>query len=233
MKERPILFSSHMVRAILDGTKSQTRRTLKDQPGEFVHVDFNDARGWHLWWDCCESCGNPDVWQEYADLKCPYGNQGDRLWVRETFSVNTAGDEACYRATLPPLENAMIEKWKPSIFMPRWASRITLEITEIRAERLQDISEEDAKAEGVSDKGYHKMNYDDRKKYDTIMKYDWGRGAQKGHYTVGYRIIWEAINGYGSWDKNPWVWVIEFKRIAALEDKVKELEKNPHSSAKP
>jgi hypothetical protein len=148
MKERPILFSAPMVRAILDGRKTQTRRVIKEKlmRGEGAHVN-----------------------------NCQYGKPGDRLWVRETFCYHDYLARYLYKA-----DGVTGVKWKPSIFMPRIASRIMLEITGIRVERLQDISEEDAIAEG-----WPKSS-------------DW------------YRSLWESINGQGSWVLNPWVWVIEF-----------------------
>ena len=137
MKERPILFSGPMIRALLAGTKTQTRRIVKPQPkNRLVYaLDWYDADGVH-----------PGV-----KVKCPYGRGGDLLWVRETFFPRLQNTAAIYRADSP--DDGMAEMyggWKPSIFMPRTLSRLTLEVTNVRAERLHDISEEDAKAEGVS-----------------------------------------------------------------------------------
>lgn len=191
MKERPILFSAPMVRAILDGTKTQTRRVVKPQPPakvSSIYLPFKQE---------------PNNWQGFADSdglihwygRCPYGQPGDRLWVREAWRwvCPDDPDTAIYRADghaaskLPPGF-----KWKPSIHMPWAASRITLEITAVRVERLQAISEADAEAEGCCTP---LRGHDD----------DFARGC--------YRNLWEQINGVGSWTANPWVWVIEFKRV--------------------
>jgi hypothetical protein len=198
MKERPILFKGAMVRAILAGTKTQTRRIVKPQP---------------LWVaDPSVPFITPDADPE-GIIHCPYGAVGDRLWVREACCAteDAAGlDGVQYAAdcAFRPIENtvAASHQWLklyaiynsrgatcPSIFMPRWASRITLEITGVRAERLNDISEEDAIAEGV----------------DTTCD-ELGRFVP----SVSYRNLWESINGPGSWAANPWVWVVEFRRIA-------------------
>jgi len=196
MKERHILFSGEMVRAILENRKSQTRRIVKPQPASveyWLHGKLTDdkingccsirdtkGRGWTI--DC-------------EKFKPYYGKPGDRLWVKETFMVNPyVSTEYIYRATeKEPLRyHTSHTPWKPSIFMPRKASRITLEITQVRVDRLQDISEADAKAEGV------RLNNSTH----------WATEA-----CDAYKALWESINGNGSWDKNPWVWVIEFKKL--------------------
>lgn len=208
MKSRPILFSAPMVRALLAGTKTQTRRIIKGSHA----LDLLN-------------CG---MTAEYVALPenylCPYGQPGDQLWVREAFrfldafdgdSPTTVGNR-CLAAGYPkpwaPIQHeadGWRDNWmnvgatpgsvtpgklRPGIHMPRWASRITLEIVSVRVERLQDISEEDAIAEGTT---------------PSIV------GADLDHlkYRSGYQTLWESINGAGSWDANPWVWVIEFRRI--------------------
>lgn len=226
--ERPILFSGAMVRAILDGHKTQTRRVVKPQPGEFIHVDFDERRGWHLWWDCCKSCGDPDVWQEYADLKCPYGAVGDRLWARETWATPKINDHYRPRDTSPvhPIyyaadashgklvrwsdEETELGKLRPSIFMPRWASRITLEITGIRVERVQDIGKDGRKAHDVLAEGITDANIEHWRK--------WLHPDDAPAHTYG--VLWDSINGKRpgcSWAANPWVWVVEFKPVAPAE----------------
>lgn len=176
MKERPILFSGEMVNAILDGRKTQTRRVVKKQPhgaGEWVLQGIN----W-LFPNVCP----------YIKLKNPYGVIGDRLWVKETWKCVLGN--VIYKAT--PNNRIKTDKYKPSIYMPRWASRINLEITNIRVERLQDITETEAIAEGVS-----------------------GGGSHPDFWVGAFADLWDSINakrGYG-WDANPWVWVVEFKRI--------------------
>lgn len=184
MKERPIVFSALMVRAILNGRKTQTRRIVKPQPKHRAIQSSKDGK----WYDA--DCIHPGI-----EMKCPYGIPGDQLWVKETFFVRAAGRCCVYRASLDPTEaagiGAMYGGWKPSIFMPRKLSRITLEITGVRVERLWDISQEDAMAEGQPDISEE----------SPYCAKEW------------YSRLWESINGKDSWAKNPWVWVIGFKRI--------------------
>lgn len=207
MKERPILFSGAMVRAILDGSKTQTRRVMKVQPpGEgYITALLTDSTfsgdrkniGKLHWLKLKENRLNiEDSGESY--FVCPYGQIGDRLWVRETFSK--WDDGVVYAATCSEKEMAL-SKFKPSIHMPRWASRITLEIVNIRVERLKDISEKDAKAEGAADyeEGIDSPPPDDG-------DYCWS-------YVASFKKLWESINCEGSWNLNPWVWVIEFKRV--------------------
>jgi hypothetical protein len=195
MKERPILFSAPMVRAILAGTKTQTRRILKPQP------ELTES-GWMQWKDgeCAADCFASVI----AD-DCPYGVPGDRLWVRETwfptrFDCNDLRDQSFIRyaadGTYDPRRDCVGRAWKPSIHMPRWVSRITLEITRVRVERLQEISEHDAMAEGVTPSisgvaGEHEP-------------------PPKSHRT-GFVRLWNEING--NWLDDPWVWVVEFRRL--------------------
>lgn len=202
MNEKPILFKADMVRAILDGRKTQTRRILKVQPDEYAVMAGPGTC--ELVHDSSEEMFNSE------QLACPYGHPCDRLWVRETWRhldggavydaaggiVDSFEPETIYRASKPNSYGP----WRPSIHMPRWASRIQLEITGIRVERLQDISEEDAIAEGIEvDECGHAIRKDDQVAW----------GSAKGAYAE----LWESINGPGSWDVNPWVWVIEFRRI--------------------
>lgn len=200
MKERPILFSAPMVRAILDDRKTQTRRIIKN-------IGIVPGIG--------EVLNGSDDAKEWPDF-CPYGKQGDRLWVRETHWMDKR-DILCavmdldgFAADAHPagrnkfvkdfhsLKNNKFWKKRPSIHMPRIVSRILLEITGVRVERLQDISECDAKAEGS-----YVCDYFGRRLLD--------QSSNQGCYKWGYRSIWESINGTGSWDLNPFVWVVEFK----------------------
>lgn len=192
VKEKPILFSGPMVRAILDGKKTQTRRVVKIS---------------QMFFDGDESgCG-----YEVDLSKCPYGSVGDRLWVRESFRLGTCPNDtqgmAVYQddtsklsPSSPVGSEGFCRQWKsvPSIHMPRWASRITLEITAIRVERLQDISAKDAVAEGINmvpGEGYHT---------EPPLPYP----------VATFKRLWNTINGSKHpWESNPYVWIVEFKRV--------------------
>lgn len=185
MKERPILFSAPMVRAILAGTKTQTRRVVKQHLERLGDGDWYafDHKGLNYRVNARHT--TVAAWAHLLQF-CPYGQPGDRLWVREAWSgADDPSHKHCvhYRA-----DGERATRWRPSIHMPRWASRIALEITGVRVERLNDISEADCRAEGL------------------------GGTVDRAHHW--YRVLWEQINGPGSWDANPWVWVIEFKRVS-------------------
>ena len=220
-RERSILFQSAMVRAILAGQKTQTRRIVKLPPLQPWQLN---SKGWHFIEsdhsiDDCNyyTAGFGDGLSTIINVKCPYGKPAfapfdlpaDRLWVREKYmkarcpiamsnaeqvARGPAIDEnwqhcAWYEDSRDPLGWPIREGWKSPIFMPRWASRITLEITAVRVERLQDISEADARAEGVT-------------------------------AVCAYRKLWEKIHGPGSWDANPYVWVVEFCQVAPLNQPI-------------
>lgn len=209
MKTRPILFSAPMVRAILNGTKTQTRRAVNDRRIESAP---------------------PACFFQWLRERCPYGQPGDRLWVRETgwerpertLRMMREGadtwDRYYYDADgLVDSDHDQFKEWgfkrRPSIHMPRWASRILLEITAVRLERLQTISAADAIAEGVCELPLQ-----------AAERGCWWTGdvaagaALHGRTPSGaYRLLWEAINNPGSWDANPLVWVIEFKRVEGGE----------------
>ena len=222
MRERPILLNAEMVRAVLDGRKTQTRRIMKVQPesAEFESRFIIDStkRGEIGKW-CWAEPGvfiNP---RRSALFSCPFGAVGDRLWVRETWMPDaprngTWADVEFYGCKGSPLsmiperyrkpehcihraswDGSEMVGWTPSIHMPRWASRITLEITGVRVDRLQDISDSDAKAEGCW----------------------YGRGGGEPDFAVSpadhFPTLWASIYGEESWQANPWVWVIEFKRV--------------------
>lgn len=243
VSEQPILMSAPMVRAILAGAKTQTRRLVKPQPVENYSVigAVRESRGW--------SWPRPDgqcVGLETMSELCPYGTPGDLLWVRETYALEhcvepdqapphadwrptkTSADpdehrwiQPHYRATDPPPALSYEDsadprvRWRASIHMPRWASRITLRVTGVRVERLQDISREDAVAEGVE---WNKCPTE-----QTQQSMDAQRAAHRigmaAHYEAwidyvgGYHWLWESINGAGAWNANPFVWVIEFLRV--------------------
>lgn len=184
IKERPILFSGEMVRAILDERKTQTRRVLKNTP--------SDARLDSIRSDGAEA-GFSTNEKVLSLVRCPYGVPGDRLWVRESFMLTTP-ETPLYKASYGPGKH--VSPWAPSIHMPRWASRITLEITRVRVERVQQISEADALAEGVSPS---------RRDFDGDI-YDFSARDN-------FRSLWVTINGKRApWVSNPWVWVLELKR---------------------
>lgn len=244
MADRPILFSASMVRAILAGTKTQTRRAMKNPP------EWRTDHHPHGWQWNGKKPGEP-VLSKWPDAKligqeiaqratCPYGKPGDRLWVREAFrfpesidhlSPAEIGEKALavgypkpwcpiqfeadglrrtpqeWRDFVTPPQANEAGRLRAGMHMPRWASRITLEVTGVRVERLQDISEADAIAEGLI--------FDDKRP-------EWGcwyvdESAKRGtDYPVeAYRALWEQINGPESWSANPWVWVVEFKRLEA------------------
>lgn len=210
MKERPILFSTPMVRAILDGRKTQTRRIAvkTSQPRSVYVTDFDfkelkieieNKHSGHRYWK-----------------QCPYGIPGDRLWVRETWSIASVAshttpihDKLVYRADFPDdydMFGIPSRRWFPSIHMKRADSRILLEITGVRVERLADISEEDAAAEGIYNDG-------------DVIPFN-GPWFVEPHDTHGYSTasdcycaLWEKINGAGSWMTNQWVWVVQFKQL--------------------
>jgi hypothetical protein len=192
MKERPILFSAPMVRAILEGRKTQTRRVVKKS----AEMDTNGFMALV-----------PD------EKKCPYGQAGDRLWVRETFHVCPHHDDVFYKSDdlLLPRKCMAHRRWRPSIHMPRWASRITLKITGVRVERLQDISEADAIAEGIEPDG------DFWKHYGPHPLKDLGENVAHAYPVNSFRSLWHSINGPESWAANPWVWVVEFKCVTEGE----------------
>ena len=222
MKSRPILFSAPMVRTLLDGSKTQTRRIVKPKVAETINwfggKDGGDddrtldellgqrieEKGVRVW------CA--DYPEEGSELiHCPYRQPGDQLWVRETWlKTNPFSDGGLhtygYRATDEiEFPDAI---WKPSIHMPRAASRITLEITGVRVERLQDINTEDAKAEGAWGP--------DSSIVGKVASY-FGIDILSVNPYLAYRMLWESINGPGSWDANPWVWVVEFKKLEATQ----------------
>ena len=204
VREHPILFSVPMVRAILEGKKTQTRRIIKPQP-----------QG-----DLLKMLGHYAVFSDKHVLSCPYGQPRDHLWVRETWTENDRGqnitkrewediyqlldlDTFCTEFGLPDA-SPRTAKWHPSIFMPRDHSRVLLEIVEIRAERLQAITEDDAIAEGVTDKAYPAGDYD-----GGYVEHELGT------WIGGYMALWDSINvkrGY-SWQSNPWVWVVTFRAL--------------------
>lgn len=194
MSDRPILFSAPMVRAILEGRKTQTRRIINPQPTRSLISEHADK--WILDW---VKVDDGSTW------KCPYGKKGDRLWVRETWQnvPDCDGGYYIYGADYNA-EDFQKVKWKPSIHMPKKVCRLWLEITNVRVERLQDISEKDAIAEGIELKKQNNSTF--------YKVYDKGDMWQDDPIW-SFRSLWESINGTGSWDANPWAWVVEFTKV--------------------
>ncbi|EMO5815975.1 hypothetical protein SBK02_004390 [Raoultella planticola] len=232
MKERGMIFNGEMVRALLSGRKTQTRRPIKWRQTRATEIaEREDGSKWPWSEDTENVC---DYWHP-----CPFGNVGDRLWVRETFAclgnedgcaidwndnlVKGGGPESAriYRASCeqkpgnyglwsipddafwkPHTDEMQFEgAWVPSIHMPRWASRILLEITDVRVERLNSISQEDAQAEGLELTGWRPTYSDPDSGGEVMTPYD------------NFAELWSSIYGDESWQANPWVWVIEFKRV--------------------
>jgi hypothetical protein len=208
IKERPILFSAPMVRAILEGRKTVIRRALNEQA--LKNIGYGVQLG-----EChelpAEGPLHPNSGGYYNDF-CPYGQPGERLWVRETFAIY--GDQKIhvihYRADRPCDVGQKGTGYKPSIHMPRWASRILLEITDVRVARLQDISEEQAQAEGIVGVAFRP---DDGWPICTgyMVGPDDGKTRLQTTAAKAFAGLWDSVGG--DWNANPWVWVVEFKRV--------------------
>ncbi|QAV46700.1 hypothetical protein [Pantoea agglomerans] len=254
MRERPIIFNADMVRAVLDGRKTQTRRIVNGVPSS------HDFHGWVLSststkdeGKACWAIGKSPLLNQPIRVRCPFGEVGDRLWVKETWSVvsHAFDDDGLMIDYVPDRPaKAVHEKpfgrgyysghaiyaadggftwgdddgcvdgrscWKPSIHMPRWASRITLEITGVRVERLNSINEHDAIAEGLAeiskDGRTYKYGVPDRDGYPGTDDFGWPWHEWERYPISAYSKLWKSIYGDESWQANPWVWVIEFKRV--------------------
>lgn len=225
MRERPILFSARMIRALLDGRKSQTRRLVKPQP------EADEEYGGYHW---PARAARSMVTTEEMTAFSPYGTRGDRLWVREAFAYSVKDPDATneeytednydivYRATQEHdgewtnydedgKQSPVKPKWKPGIHMPRWASRITLEVAKIRVERLWSISEDDAWAEGIAELDGSLDDAAICRAAKTL-----GCSYEDGRATFG--ALWNSINGERtSLASNPWIWVVEFKLVEEAE----------------
>lgn len=261
MKERPILFSAPMVKAILEGRKTQTRRIMKPQPDHLQVYDFKGKRLYdgenRLW------CWNGHVSEDLQSIeaflrdRCPYGVSGDHLWVRETWTLipndmrgrdlsvayRAGGESKVHKGEdvygapgsalvhmtigcdLAEYDNGNWGVWRPSIHMPRLASRLTLEVVSVKVERLQDITEDDAKAEGVHQRarkpGLKPKDGPCSECGRSYHEHPGGSCYRTGFHNLtfkgAYAHLWNEINGKGSWDANPWVWVVEFRPLAALQ----------------
>lgn len=213
-KEKPILFSGPMVNAILEGRKTQTRRVIKNLDGVWRFVETNHSKIEP------NKAFIQDKYGDYHPMPCPYGEIGDHLWVRETWLTDEKYDHTKpseiprgasieYPATDLPYH---LGKKRQSIFMPRWASRITMEITDIHIERLQDITDKDALAEGIQQFTKDGVGF----KYG-LDGWNWSylNGSPYMCRTpiIAFEDLWGSINGKKHpWESNPWVWVVEFKK---------------------
>lgn len=235
IREKGLIFNSEMVRAILDGRKTQTRRIMKVQPENSelglrrVVESKNGIDDGKYFWSQSDATGLKSRSKPFA---CPFGTVGDRIWVREAFRVHSRATDVAtlvYKASernswteqthrVPVAvcnKPATPEKWTPSLHMPRWASRILLEITDVRVERLNAISPEDAESEGLERTNFTGFgdepglpSYPEPDVYFDPLKKQW-----KEYPPEAFAGLWESIYGEGSWQANPWVWVIEFKRV--------------------
>jgi hypothetical protein len=233
MKERPIIFSAPMVRAILDGKKTQTRRLVG-----LNTLQRSETPGYDWTWrgqapirSIAQQRRYPGgCWQDVTDAGlvalCPYGAVGDRLWVREAFARFSVGEGldtpvpecVAYRATCDDegrfeyantrgeLLVLRVTKWTSPIYMPRWASRITLEIADVRVQRLQDMSEDDARAEGVDGPHFGRWNGTD----GAIVP---AADEPPRPWAHSFAVAWQEVHGDGAWFANPWVWALTFKRV--------------------
>ncbi len=231
MKERPILFNGEMVRAVLDGTKTQTRRVMRVQPPNRI-LSWQDATdGEWFGHDVAEDVDSDsaEFWPSYEKgIKCPYGVAGDRLWVRETFNPTACDGGLGYRFRADDPNGNCPEcgepcRWKPSIFMPRDASRITLEVLSVRAERVTVITPQEAIAEGVTgwairENERRTYNIKTRKRRPKPLGPNVLDGTKRGvpYHVNAFAELWDSINakrGFG-WDVNPWIWAVEFKDLS-------------------
>lgn len=190
-KQRPILFSTQMVQAILDGRKTQTRRVVKPQP----HIDKagNLCQGELNFGQTID--GEPHF-KNFAQCACPYGQSGDILWVRETWQPSASGAYVHFKADCRDEDSG--KGWKPSIHMPKDACRLFLRIKNVRVERLQVITRQDAAAEGVCIEN-------ESERFPGYQTHRWPE--------ENFQTLWENINGEQSWRDNPWVWVVEFEKL--------------------
>lgn len=226
---KPILFSTEMVQSLINGTKTQTRRILKPQPKDGYTPKIYKGNDSLLHLESRKSRTE----LEYIDWKVI--QPGTVLWVRETFMKDYFGEGTfAYKASFTQKDelkknNSLLDyepKWKPSLFMPKDAARLFLKVKSIKVERLQDISNSDAIAEGIYRENYVLdesvtiyRNYGSGKDFYSFSEYSWNFGKENHSASVAsYCTLWEEINGEGSWNSNPWVWVIEFEQVEKPEN---------------
>ena len=221
MKERPILFNAEMVRALLDGRRTQTRRPIKPQPEFESGFDYPHEHELAIYWK------KEDSYNSIGELKadmlkhCPFGQVGDRLWVKETFLLDDNGVPSHMGIQYFPVYKADYAdgnyweaKWRPSIHMPRWASRITLDVVAVRVERVQEISEGDVDAEGLYCPYERVVTHSEDYSAPCYVEgpcHNYDRFCEKS-MQENYKELWNSIYGKTfPWESNPWVWVVEFK----------------------
>lgn len=243
MKERGMIFNAEMVRAILDGRKTQTRRIVKGVPGS------HNFHGWVMSSTCakdegkaCWAVGKSPLLNQPIRMHCPFGDVGDRIWARETFQGPLIPEDELseflganpdkfespayceYAADGGPrpeyvdADDNTRHGWRPAIHMPRWASRITLEITGVRVERLNDISHEDAGREGINtevwDQTVVARNYAAEDEFFQFWSESMPNYVEMNElFRASFHSLWQSIYGEESWQANPWVWVIDFRLI--------------------
>ena len=233
MKTKPIIFSAKMIRALLDGRKTQTRRIVKTQPTwDGKWFSWHGHRPNSIYGACG---GNHIGAKDCMNDSSPYGQPGDLLWVRETFQpicLDVDCDDANYKTgdgyrivyTATDETEEFIDittdkiscARKPSIHMPRWASRLTLRITSVRVERVQEITEEDAKAEGIERTDW-KYSCEPYRNYNEPRM---SSGKNCSLAIMSFSTLWSSIHGPDAWDRNDWVWIIEFEVIKQNVDEV-------------
>jgi hypothetical protein len=224
----PVLCTGQEVRDILDGTKTQMRRVIKSAHASEVDAwAFAPESGlWRMGWR-----GDGGLLADMGGIRCPYGQPGDTLWVRETWHncPHCGAQAATYRvggwlrppridgperddtdtSPLPP--KCAAHGWRPSVHMPRWASRLTLEVVSVRVERLQAISEEDARAEGCESDAAALGRLSHLRGSDAARAVPWL--SRLATARDAYRSLWESLHGLGSWNANPWVWALGLRRV--------------------
>lgn len=226
-KERQVLFTAPMVRAILGGQKTVTRRVIKPQPTLETEEWVLDAGGTEKWLGSGPSPATGGTRQTWGWATCPHGKPGDQLWVREAWVADAQVNEVAPRdlsqgePILYPADGAMRQtgcsliapgKTRPSIHMPRWVCRLLLEITDVRVERLQDGDGETAFESRYLAEGINQIHHGDGAfAYHALNKEP--LPGNWCHPEDAFKELWNSINGVGAWESNPWVWVVEFKRV--------------------
>jgi hypothetical protein len=214
MKFKPMLFSTPMVQALLNGTKTETRRikgleTINENPNVWIYAGIDKENDNAHFMKMIDNSENP---LEYYKEVIPYCHVGDIIWVRETFNTNWNNTGFIYKANFEnPTKNKQF--WKPSLFMPKDACRIFLKCTSVHVERLQNIDEQDAINEGVENLSTKEFKFNLFKNYLSNDKETNYQDFTTNNAVYSYQTLWQKINGKDSWDKNPFVWVYKFEKI--------------------